>query len=399
MSLDSLFGILHLPHWRNYIPLSNDVLDRDLPQVSIGSRFPPLTSYSAFINSSDKSVGLVSMFEFASTPTTSLGSVTTNDGLVVLAVLVLILRALKAFLIPRFCNIGRHMGRNTHGEEWEKHNEERIIKFGEYVFRLIYHFSATVFGAYFFLSEPWWDHANGGSKLVFENYPRHEINVPTTWYYLFQSAYNLEAMLSLVELSFIFELQSPFHTKTKSVQFPIKVSWSPTVRGDFTEMFAHHIITNLLVVGSSHMRFTRIGCMVFLLHDVSDIPVDLSKLANFLKWKVTSVICFISLLVTWILARLIVLPFYVVKSVFTDSHRALPFEHGGLYERHYDVIIPVFQILLIGITSLHIFWFAILMRIFLKLLLKGERHDLSEHKQGEDQYTIPASAKRTKKMN
>jgi hypothetical protein len=129
--------------------------------------------------------------------------------------------------------------------------------------------------------------------------------------------------------------------------------------------------------------------MVFLVHDVSDIPVDLSKLANFLKWKVTSVLCFISLLIMWIFARLIVLPLYIVRSVFTDSHRALPFEEGGIHERHYNVMIPVFKILLVGITSLHVFWFAILMRIFLKLLLKGERHDLSEHKHGEDQSTIP----------
>lgn len=290
------------------------------------------------------------------------------------------------------------MGRETHGKEWEAYNEERIVKFGEYVFRLAYHFSASVFGICFFLHQPWWDHINNGARLVFENYPRHEIDVATTWYYLFQAAYNVEAMMSLIELSFTFQLRSPVHIKTRSIQLPIQVSWSSNVRGDFTEMFVHHIITNLLVIGSSHMRFTRIGCMVFLVHDVSDIPVDLSKLANFLKWKVTSVLCFISLLIMWIFARLIVLPLYIVRSVFTDSHRALPFEEGGIHERHYNVMIPVFKLLLVGITSLHVFWFAILMRIFLKLLLKGERHDLSEHKHGEDQSTIPIG-KNMKKKN
>lgn len=390
MSLDALFSTLYLPNWRDYVPLSKEIMERNMPSMPISSQFPILVSYADFISSPDRAVGFKSMLDFALTPTTSLGSVTSRDGTIALLILVLLLRQLKAFLIPRFCDIGRHMGRKTHGEEWEVHNEERIVKFGEYVFRLAYHFSASVFGVYFFLSQPWWDYTKDGARLVFENYPRHEIDVPTTWYYLFQAAYNVEAMMSLIELSFKFQLRSPLDKKAKSIQCPIQVSWSSTVRGDFTEMFVHHVITNLLVIGSSHMRFTRIGCMVFLVHDISDIPVDLSKLANFLKWKITSVLCFISLLIMWIFARLIVLPLYIVKSVFTESHRALSFEDGGVHERHYNVMIPVFRILLVGITSLHVFWFAILMRIFLKLLLKGERHDLSEHKHGEDQSSIPA---------
>lgn len=398
MSLDAFFATLYFPNWRDYVPLSNEILERNMPRMPISSQFPTLMSYSDFLSSSDRAFGFKSMFDFALTPTTSLGSVTSRDGAIALIILVLLLRRLKAFLIPRFCSIGRHMGRETHGKEWEAYNEERIVKFGEYVFRLAYHFSASVFGICFFLHQPWWDHINNGARLVFENYPRHEIDVATTWYYLFQAAYNVEAMMSLIELSFTFQLRSPVHIKTRSIQLPIQVSWSSNVRGDFTEMFVHHIITNLLVIGSSHMRFTRIGCMVFLVHDVSDIPVDLSKLANFLKWKVTSVLCFISLLIMWIFARLIVLPLYIVRSVFTDSHRALPFEEGGIHERHYNVMIPVFKLLLVGITSLHVFWFAILMRIFLKLLLKGERHDLSEHKHGEDQSTIPIG-KNMKKKN
>lgn len=399
MSLDALFTTFYLPNWRNYVPLSTDMLERNMPSVRVSSQFPNLMSYSEFTSSPDRAFGFKSMFDFAFTPTTSLGSVTSRDGAITLLVLVLLLRRLKALVIPRFCSLGRHMGRKTHGKEWEEHNEERIVKFGEYVFRLAYHFSASVFGVWFFLQQPWWDHTNNGARLVFENYPTHEIDVPTTWYYLFQAAYNVEAMISLIELSFIFQLRKPFHTKTKMIQFPIQISWSSTVRGDFTEMFVHHIITNLLVIGSSHMRFTRIGCMVFLVHDISDVPVDLSKLANFLKWKVTSVVCFISLLIMWIFARLIVLPLYIVKSVFTDSHRALSFEEGGVHERHYNVMILTFKMLLVGITSLHVFWFAVLMRIFLKLLLKGERHDLSEHKYGEDQSSIPASEKmKTKTM-
>ena len=47
--------------------------------------------------------------------------------------------------------------------------------------------------------------------------------------------------------------------------------------------------------------------------------------------------------------------------------------------------LAIFKVLLIGITTLHVFWFLILIRILYRLVMKGERHDLSEHKQGEEQ--------------
>merc|ERR1712217_915272 len=49
---------------------------------------------------------------------------------------------------------------------------------------------------------------------------------------------------------------------------------------DYFIMYAHHIITLLLVAGSYHLEYNRIGVLVLLLHDASDIVIDLMKMFN-----------------------------------------------------------------------------------------------------------------------
>ncbi len=397
--IDLICNSVGVPQWRDNLPFglgnvnSGGSFSHDPPYLK--DFFPKLLSYSEFLSEKkgpDASVfDLSAMVEFAKMPSTTLGDVTSNDAMMVLVLLVLFMRQLKALLIPFFCQKGKDIGRKTHGQQWIEENGDRIIKFGEYVFRLMYHSSVTIFGLWYFLDRPWWDETQGGTSLLFKGYPNHSIETGMIWYYLIQCAYNVEAMISLIELSFEIQIQNPFSSSGDLFQSPVKIDWSPTCRGDFTEMFAHHIITNLLVIGSSYCRFTRIGSMVFLVHDISDVPVDLSKLANFLKWKVTTVVCFVSLVVVWAVTRLGILPFIIIKSVFVHSHLMIV---DGISQAICFMYIPLFQFLLIAITGLHVFWFGILVRIGYRLVTKNETHDLSEHKQGETQGSSPMKIKK-----
>lgn len=205
---------------------------------------------------------------------------------------------------------------------------------------------------------------------------------------MIQSAYNVDAILSLIQLSFVFKIQSPFASKNKTFQSPISVAWSPTCRGDFREMAIHHVITNFLVIGSSSFHLTRPGSMVFLVHDISDVPIDLSKLANFMKWKVTTIICFVTMVIVWAITRLGILPFVIFKSVLTETHLATePYLNvPGIDPRLYYMVRPPFFALFIGIIALHVFWFYMFLQIGYNLVFKNEIHDLSEHKNGEAQY-------------
>ena len=382
-TLDTVCEPLGCGPWRQWAPSSWTQSGAWLSpefqmEQPVKDLMPPLLTYGEYLQGSSRSPSWNSLKEFAlETPSTCLADVTTPSSMLVLLALVVILRGIKAVLIPLFSSMGRKAARHTHGKQWEQANETRIYKFGEYVFRLVFHFMISCAGIYYFWDKEWW--RPGGTKTLWLQYPHQPVAPGMTWYYLVQCAYNLEAMLSLLELSFAFQLSPSF-----------RLGWSKSVRGDFREMFIHHVVTNLLVIGSSFFRFTRAGSMVFLVHDLSDVPVDLSKLANFLKWKASTATCFASMVLVWCLTRLGALPFVIYWSVIQESWMVTT---SGvidpIYYVHYQ---PIFAALIGLLILLHLAWFTMFLQMGWVLLSKGEAHDLSEHKTGE-QYQHPSKKK------
>lgn len=361
---------------------------------------------------------LTSMKQFAfHTSSTNLGTINTWTSLLALIVLVIIIRTIKANIIPIFSNLARTVSRQANGKEWEKQklNQIRIIKFGEYVFRLCFHSIISGVGIYLFFDKPWWSSVShffplmsssgigGGSaageentmlgtKSLYINWPSQPIEAGMAWYYLVQAAYNVEAMISLLEISVHIKIQpiivvddgnpkSDNKSQKQQWQLPLSYDWAESCRGDFREMFIHHIFTNLLIFGSSIFRFSYIGSMVFMIHDISDIPVDLSKLANFLKWKKTTSACFLIMCITWVITRLIILPFIVWRSVLYEAW--LICADGYIPPFYYNMYHFVFVVLLGFLILLHFFWFTLFVRMGYIIIRKGEVHDLSEHKKGE----------------
>ena len=409
--------------WRSVLPenlISEDSTSwfsvRHKMKKTPNEYLPELLSYQDFLNntgfdSGEAPYSIASMKRFAfATSSTSLASVLSWTSLIVLAIIVSFIRLIKAKTIPTFSNMARNYCRKTHGPNWEKEkaNEQRIIKFGEYVFRLCFHSSISLIGIFLFCDKPWWSSVSDffvggghntnsivsvdettqlvGTKSLYINFPLQPVEPGMAWYYLVQCAYNAEAMISLLELSFRLEFQPIQNQSNKQWQLPIRVYWSESSRGDFREMFVHHIFTNLLIIGSSFYRFHYIGSMVFIVHDISDIPVDLSKLANFLKWKTTTTICFIGMCITWVLTRLYILPFIVWRSIIYESW--LVCADGNVPPMYYNMFQPIFVFLLGFLILLHFFWFTMFIRMGYVLIRRGEAHDLSEHKNGEVQSTM-----------
>eukprot|EP00581_Thalassiosira_minuscula_P018863 CAMPEP_0183718094 /NCGR_PEP_ID=MMETSP0737-20130205/11439_1 /TAXON_ID=385413 /ORGANISM="Thalassiosira miniscula, Strain CCMP1093" /LENGTH=487 /DNA_ID=CAMNT_0025947583 /DNA_START=101 /DNA_END=1564 /DNA_ORIENTATION=+ len=350
------------------------------------------------------------------TNSTTLGDLSHPLPLSILLVLVLLIRQIKKIVMPIFSDVGLRFGRAAHGPTWENDNAERISKFGEYVYRLCYHSAVSVYGIWYFRDKIWWDPSRGGTTHLFDGHPNHPVEPGMAWYYLVQCAYNVDALLSLVEMSFIFEFVNPLayssaldflekehvvderQRKKRVFQHMAKsrrqillwtplfqIKWSPTCRGDFREMMAHHIVTNVLIFVSSYYRFTRIGSMIFLVHDVSDVPIDLSKLANFVKWKVTTIVCFVVMVLMWIICRLAIFPFVICRSAVWESHGGMVLV-GNLDPAFHDAFYAPFYFLLAALVMLHVTWFLILLRIGWKLIRTGERHDLSEYKNGEKKH-------------
>ena len=63
-------------------------------------------------------------------------------------------------------------------------------------------------------------------------------------------------------------------------------------------------------------RFARVGSVIMLLHDPSDIFLEGAKMCNYAGWERPSVVLFVLLLVTWFALRLVVLPGWIISSIW-----------------------------------------------------------------------------------
>jgi len=361
--LSKFFDVIFLStKWRNYLPFGLSSAPHGIFSFYVGDLtdyFPKLKVY----NGED-------VCDFLKTDSTILGDLTNPMTLLVLSMLVLCLCAVKAVLLPQFQNLGKKIATQSHGKEWVKQNEIRIQKFGEYCFRLLYHASIGVYGLYYFSSKEWW---KNGTIYLWNDWPRQPIEPGMTFYYLIQAAYNVDALIYLARLSYCLKWKDGVP----------RLAWSETVRGDFREMAIHHIITNALVFSSSYLRLTRAGSVVFMIHDISDVPIDMSKLANFVKWKTTTAVCFALMVITWFITRLGILPFILFPSILYETPIMIDYGLNPIF--YYAYRWPLF-IMVAFMILLHCCWFKMMLKMGYVLVWTGETHDLSEHKSGEEYY-------------
>jgi hypothetical protein len=82
-----------------------------------------------------------------------------------------------------------------------------------------------------------------------------------------------------------------------------------TQRKDKWVMFSHHIITLVLLIGSAYIGRFRIGFLILLAHDVSDIFLSVTKVLHYAKspWDRSFFFLFA---VSFIVLRLVLLPYY-----------------------------------------------------------------------------------------
>ena len=263
-------GYRHQNTSSSFVPFSS-TCSTYFPHPLPGPTQPLLSPKEYFLSRGDDGSWFEYLFE---TDNTELGRLTTPTAFVVLICLVLWLRMFKAWFKPKMCRVGKKYAIGRYGQDWVKKKEhaERIVKFGEYCFRLLFHSSVAIYGLYFFSGKPWWDifssNKETGTVLIWYNFPNQTIEPAMQWLYLIQAAYNVEEFIFLTTLS----LRLKFDFRPKAFPFFVKIGFSENIRGDFREMATHHLVTNILIFGSSHCHFFIVGSMIFMVHDISDIP-------------------------------------------------------------------------------------------------------------------------------
>ena len=84
-------------------------------------------------------------------------------------------------------------------------------------------------------------------------------------------------------------------------------------RKDFWEMVIHHLTTITLLVLSWTCNMVRMGSLVLVIHDCADIFLESAKMTKYIRWQKTCDTLFAFFTLVWIVSRIGVYPFWILK--------------------------------------------------------------------------------------
>jgi len=148
---------------------------------------------------------------------------------------------------------------------------------------------------------------------------------------------------------------------------------------DYYLMYAHHAVTLLLVVGSYVNGDKRIGALVLLLHDSSDILVDCLRLGHDLGLDADAGIyfaevSFVGNLFTWAYVRLYRFPVGILASIVAQPSAFLNATGH-----------QVLNGLLCVLYCMHCYWYYLFGRILYKLLAGVKSHEAGRDYEGDSE--------------
>jgi len=136
-------------------------------------------------------------------------------------------------------------------------------------------------------------------------------------------------------------------------------------RKDFWMMFAHHVITLSLLCFSWMINITRIGSMFNLIHDIADVPLELTKICIYANKQRMGKVGVTILAVTWVLTRLVIFPLHILRSAIYETN--LFFKEPPVGE--------MFRILSYILFAMHIVWTYFIMQVCINCWKKEEIQD------------------------
>ncbi|XP_035489980.2 ceramide synthase 2-like [Scophthalmus maximus] len=239
-------------------------------------------------------------------------------------------------------------------ETWfrRRRNQDRpsqTKKFGEAAWRFVFYLGAFVAGLACLIDRPWfWDH-----RECWRQYPLQPMERAHYWYYMLELGFYSSLLLR--------------------ISVDIK-------RKDFKEQVIHHLATIFLLSFSYCANYIRVGTLVMLLHDSSDILLESAKMFNYgTGWRKTCDAVFVVFAVVFLVTRLVIFPSRIIHTTLVLSMDVFePFV--GFY---------FFNVLLMVLQVLHIFWASLILRMVHKLLKgkleKDERSDEESEVEEEEE--------------
>jgi len=214
----------------------------------------------------------------------------------------------------------------------------RVGKFNESFWKLIVYMTFVVLGMRAIIHEPWFSDC----QQFWANYPTQSHSPELLQYYWMEMAFYISSQFMLL-------------------------CWE-TRRSDFYAMFIHHCATNTLIMFSYYKSCLRIGSIIMLLHDVSDVFLESAKLCKYGSRETAADLLFGGFMLSWAVLRLYYFPFVIVQHVVKES-----LQHLGNVVSYYS-----FSALLCTLVVLHVYWFWLILRVAVKKLVTGKVDDVRE---------------------
>ncbi|KAA0715432.1 Ceramide synthase 6 [Triplophysa tibetana] len=177
-----------------------------------------------------------------------------------------------------------------------------------------------------------------------------------------------------VDLHYYYVLELSFYLSLLFCQF------TDIRRKDFLLMFLHHVATISLITFSYVNNMARVGALVMCLHDAADVLVEAAKMANYAKCRRLCNILFVMFALVFISSRLGVYPLWILNSTVFES-----WEIVGSFPSWW-----VFNLLLVLLQTLHIFWSYLILRISCRAISRGKvsKDDRSDIESSSDEVEL-----------
>jgi len=160
---------------------------------------------------------------------------------------------------------------------------------------------------------------------------------------------------------YLYILQLGFYTHSVYAHFTME-----TKRGDYWVLFAHHLVTLFLLYWSYMIGFARVGLLVLVCHDTNDVFLELGKTFVYRDQKRMINISFVFVIISWIITRLGLFPFVVMKSSIFELLEVIPWDVAGYcWYLHFNIALSF-------LLCLHVYWFYLMLRMAHRMLTTGQ---------------------------
>ncbi|CUS07378.1 unnamed protein product [Tuber aestivum] len=256
-----------------------------------------------------------------------------------------------------------------------------LVRFAEQAWLLVYYSVFWTLGMYLMYNSPYWmDLAQ-----MWVDWPVRELGGTFKWYYLVQYAFWLQQI-------FVLNIEER--------------------RKDYHQMFAHHIVTCMLIFASYTYHMTRVGNVILCVMDVVDILLPLAKMLKYLGYNAICDCAFGVFLITWFVGRHVCY-MRIVHSSWVDalthiregwyapnatepilySEKPRPstsFLLGQFLKPMGTVvftkeILGTFVILLLALQVLTLMWFYMILRVAWKVIKGGGADDTRSDDEDDDE--------------